>query len=125
MATKNNESGGLSSNLKGSLDDQISNLRGQIADRAYELAQERTRPIPGEVSEEDTPVVVSLQDVAQAIDESLGRRSIPPQKVSFFDLFPLSTCLCFLLCIAFGTLGLVKATGAQGFLDMPKVLRVR
>jgi hypothetical protein len=125
---------GLSTSLTGSLDEQIQKLRGQIIERAYARAQSRAPMQPtAESSAETVAIDVSLQDVSAAFDEAVGQ-SYPQtdatvRTFSFFDIFSPFTCICFLLCIAFGGLGLSAlktadpklATQASGFLDVAKI----
>ena len=127
MPAKNNQNEVLTSNLNASLEDLMSNLKRRIAERAMEIAQRRS--LSAEL--ESKPLDVSLQDVSQATDEILGQRPISAPGILFFDFFPPFTCLCFLLCIVFGGLGLyamvnpaaarIGTASAQGFLDVSKI----
>jgi hypothetical protein len=123
----------LSTNLAGSLDEQLKKLRDQVVERSFALAQERL-PLSLSESADDThevPVDISLEDVSEAFKLAVGRRFISEPKTTFFDLFPPFTCLCFLLCLVFGALGLFAQSHdigskdgtslAAGFLDIAKI----
>lgn len=116
---------GFSAHLNGSLDEQLTKLRIHIVDRSLALAQQRilSNSAAEAVEVENAPMEVSLEDVAEAFKEAIGRRSTPEPNSSFFDLFPPFTCLSFLLCLVFGALGLASKTKelAPGFLDVAKI----
>ncbi|MGA2807049.1 MAG: hypothetical protein ABSE87_02890 [Terracidiphilus sp.] len=120
---------GLSPHLQGSLDEKIASLKDQISERARGLALERAKSQTGAKKQQGPAVDVS--DLSQAIDEALCGDAAPARKPTFFDLFSPFTCLCFLLCVTFGGLGLFARTGSgapsggaaptQGFLDIAKI----
>ena len=123
----------LSPSLAGSLEDEIQKLKRKIIDGACERAAQRTAP-PDDGQAATTGTVsggVTLQDLAAAIDEATGNRALratPPTFFeSFFERFPPFACICFILCLLFGGLGLMAAGGGKlanstsGFLDVAKI----
>jgi len=120
---------GFSPHLQGSLDEKIASLKDQIAERARGLALERAKTQAAGKKQQGSAVDVS--DLSQAIDEALCNGAAPAREATFFDLFSPFTCLCFLLCVTFGGLGLFARAGTgasgggaaptQGFLDIAKI----
>jgi len=131
MDTKRIVSPELSKNLNASLDEHLAKLKGQIADRAYDLASAST---DSSATSEGEAVRVDFSSLAKAIDEVTKGQVTPLEhRTRFFDLFPPFTCVCAVLCLAFATLGLLplvatdptvaaKVGGqASGFLDIAKI----
>lgn len=132
MATRKQDSAeGLSASLASSLDEHLSEVRAQIADRAYELASQSISPASNLDSTEK--IQIRLNNLSQATSEIIaGEASIKNSKLArFFEYFPPFTCVCTILCITFAWLGLsaldkgnggtevAKATGS--FLDIAKI----
>lgn len=130
--TKSSELLALSDELSRPLNARLKQLEDQIARYAARIAKERIRTKDKQQpSRSDTDAVV-LEDLSQAIAEALGQRESTACKSGldkFFEWFPPFTCLSFVLCVAFGTLGLVAMRNgsepskdmARGFLDVAKI----
>ena len=113
----------ISPNLQKALEDEVLRLKTGVEERARQLALERVTVIPedGMSAEEGAVALPSVQmsDLNLALDETLGKKTAAVPKISFFDLFPPFSCLCFLLCLIFGGFGMARST--SGFLDIAKI----
>lgn len=123
--------GNLNEATESFLKQEMGRLTEQIKSKACLLAQARVQSQAAHSTANDAEEKriddsqPNYQDIAEAFDETIGRREIPVAKTSFFDLFPPFTLLCFSLCIVFGAFGLFggkKDTNYNGgFLDISKI----
>lgn len=124
----------LSADLSAALDDELAKVRNEVINRSSAIAHDRATlsMVPSMGQSPIGAVAISLQDVSAALDEATGRTiQVDP---NFFDYFPPFTCLCFVLCLLFGCLGLYALRGqtttgpesrlaqsASGYLDVAKI----
>jgi hypothetical protein len=133
--------------LREPLNARLRQLQQQIERHTGEIAKERQKTKDKQNPSRSDSEEAVLEDMTHALAEALGQRVPIAARTrwdKFFDWFPPFTCLSFVLCIAFGTLGFLAMSGrmdssrqasssstgtpakdlqslASGFLDVSKI----